>query len=147
MAQRLKPKIYDLGSALVRARKYCAYQERSQQEVRDKLYELGLHKKEVEQGIAVLIEEGFLNEQRFAIAFAGGKFRINHWGRVKIRLALKSKKVTEYCIRTALSQIPESEYNRVMEMIIKKRMKQVGMVEVPQEAFLAVLNLDGEKRS
>ena len=93
--------------------------------MRDKLYELGLHKKEVEQAIVLMIEEGFLNEQRFAIAFAGGKFRINHWGRVKIRLALKAKKVTDYCIRKALEQIPENDYQKVMEMIIRKKMKQV----------------------
>ena len=125
MPEKLKPKIHTLESALGKGRKYCAYQERSQQEVRDKLYDLGLHKKEVEQGIALLIEEGFLNEQRFAIAFAGGKFRINHWGRVKIKLALKSKKVTDYCIRKALEEIPDNEYLKVMENVIRKRMKQV----------------------
>ena len=125
MPEKLKIKIHTLESALAKARKYCAYQERSQQEVRDKLYDLGLHKTEVEQGIALLIEEGFLNEQRFAIAYAGGKFRINHWGKVKIRLALKSKKVTDYCIRKALEQIPEGDYIRVMETTISKRLKQV----------------------
>src|SRR5688572_2837432 len=143
MAEKLKIKINNFETALGKARKYCAYQERSQQEVRDKLYELGLHKKEVEQGIALLIEEGFLNEQRFAVAFAGGKFRINHWGRVKIRMALRSKKVTEYCIREALKQIPENEYNRVIEAIIKKRMKQVKYTDTLKRNYSVAQYLVG----
>jgi len=143
MAEKLKIKIHTLETALGKARKYCAYQECSQQEVRDKLYELGLHKKEVEQGIALLIEEGFLNEQRFAVAFAGGKFRINHLGRVKIRMALRSKKVTEYCIREALKQIPENEYNRIIEAIIKKRMKQVKYTDTLKRNYSVAQYLVG----
>src|SRR6188768_3000690 len=135
MPEKLKIKIHTLESALGKARKYCAYQERSQQEVRDKLYDLGLHKKEVEQAIVIMIEEGFLNEQRFAVAFAGGKFRINHWGKVKIRLALKSKKVTDYCIRKALEQIPESDYIKVMESTISKRLKQVKFTDTMKRNY------------
>ena len=90
---------------LEKARKYCTYQERSQQEVRDKLYEWGLHRNEVELGIATLVSENYLNEQRFAIAYAGGKFRMKGWGRIKIKLALKQKKVSDYCIRKALDEI------------------------------------------
>ena len=61
---------------LNKAKKYCAYQERSQQEVRDKLYSLGLHKSDVEETLALLVTEDYVNEQRFAVAYAGGKFRI-----------------------------------------------------------------------
>jgi regulatory protein len=93
-----------------KAESFCAYQERSQQEVRDKLYALGLHKTDVEQTISLLITGGFLNEERFAIAFAGGKFRIKQWGRIKIKLALKQKKVSPYCISKGLNSIPEKDY-------------------------------------
>ncbi|MDQ3051390.1 MAG: RecX family transcriptional regulator [Bacteroidota bacterium] len=120
------PKVHTLTSALGRARKYCAYQERSQQEVRDKLYDLGLHKNEVEQGIAILIEDGFLNEQRFAVAFAGGKFRINKWGKVKILLALKAKKVSDYCIRHALNQISTSDYEKTLLKVLDGRKKKLA---------------------
>src|SRR6185503_9223406 len=95
---------------LNKARKYCAFQERSQQEVRDKLYEWGLHKADVEHAIAQLVTENYLNEQRFAIAYAGGKFRMKEWGRIKIERALKMKKVSDYCIRKALGEIGEREY-------------------------------------
>ena len=110
---------------LEKARKYCAYQERSQQEVRDKLYEWGLHRNEVEQCIAQLVSENYLNEQRFAIAYAGGKFRMKEWGRVKIRLALKAKKVSGYCIRKALEEISSKDYRRTLNKILSSKTKEV----------------------
>ncbi len=71
--------------AIQRIRHYCAYQERAQQEVRDKLYELGMTMDEVEEIMSDLIAENFLNEERFALQFAGGHFRIKGWGKVKIQ--------------------------------------------------------------
>ena len=110
---------------LEKARKYCAYQERSQQEVRDKLYDLGLHRNEVEQCIAQLVAENYLNEQRFAIAYAGGKFRMKEWGRVKIKLALKQKKVSDYCIRKALEEISSKDYRKTLNKLLSKKNKEV----------------------
>ncbi len=129
------PKVYTLSSALSKVRKYCVYQERAQQEVRNKFYDLGLHKRDVEMGIAQLIEEGFLNEQRFAIAFAGGKFRINKWGKVKIRLALKAKKVSDYCVREALSQIPLIDYKKTLEKILQSDRGKKGIADGAAEKY------------
>src|SRR6478735_4591510 len=81
-------KRYSIDQSLVKAQKYCAYQERSQQEVRDKLYTFGLHKNQVEELISRLISDGFLKEERFAIAYATGKFRSKKWGVIKIRHGL-----------------------------------------------------------
>ena len=125
MAEAVKKVIYPFKLAVEKARKYCAYQERSQQEVRDKLYDLGLHKTEVEQAIALLITENFINEERFSTLFAGGKFRMKQWGKVKIRLALKQKKITDYCIRKALSQIDDKEYFNTLEKVINQKAKSV----------------------
>lgn len=111
---------------LARIRKYCAFQERSQQEVRDKLYSYGLHKREVEQIIAQLVTENFLNEERFAVAYAGGKFRAKHWGRNKIKAALKQKKVSDYCIGKAMKEIPEREYQKALQKIISEKSKSVS---------------------
>lgn len=116
--------IITLQLALSKARKYCAYQERSQQEVRDKLYSLGLHKQDVEQGIAVLITENFINEERFAMTFAGGKFRAKKWGRIKIKMALQSKKVSTYCINKSLAQFSSIEYNKVIQKLINDQEKK-----------------------
>ena len=99
--------------ALPKAKHYCAYQERCHSEVKDKLYSFGLNKKEVEQILSQLIEENYLNEERFAIQFAGGRFRIKQWGRVKIKYELKQKQVSEYSIKKALEQIKETEYRNL----------------------------------
>jgi regulatory protein len=101
--------------ALPKAKHFCAYQERCHSEVKDKLYSFGLNKKEVDEIVAILIEENYLNEQRFAIAFAGGKFRINQWGKVKINHALKQKMVSAYCIKKALQQIDYDEYLQTLQ--------------------------------
>jgi regulatory protein len=71
---------------------------------------LGVWKRDHDEIIATLIEENYLNEERFAIAYAGGKFRIKGWGRVKIKYELKQKQVSEYCIKKALNQIDETDY-------------------------------------
>ena len=120
-----KKKVYDRKTAMQKAMQYCAYQERSQQEVRDKLYEWGLHKEDVEGIIADLIEQNFINEERFAILFAGSKFRQKHWGRVKIKQELKLKKISPYCIKKALEEIDDREYLKVLTTIIKKKSEEV----------------------
>ncbi len=107
--------------ALQKLKHYCAYQERSHHEVKQKLYDLGVWKSEHDQIIATLIEENYLNEERFAIAFASGKFRIKQWGRVKIKYELKQKQVSEYCIKKALKQIEEEEYLKVLSRLAKEK--------------------------
>lgn len=99
--------------ALQKARHYCAYQERSHSEVKEKLYGFGLRKVEVEELLSRLIEENYLNEERFAIQFAGGKFRVKQWGKVKIKHELRQKQVSEYCIKKALAAIEEEDYEAV----------------------------------
>ncbi len=113
------------NQAMLKAQGTCAYQERCQQEMRDKLYDWGLHSIEVENIIAQLISDNFLNEERFAIAFAGGKFRIKKWGRVKIKLELKKRKISDYCIRKALQQIDDRDYLRTIRELIAKKGKEI----------------------
>jgi len=107
--------------ALQKLKHYCAYQERSHFEVREKLFSLGVWKKDHDPVIATLIEENYLNEERFAIAFAGGKYRMKHWGRVKIRYELKQKQVSEYCIKKALKQIEEEDYIKTLNKLAKDK--------------------------
>jgi len=103
--------------ALQKARHYCAYQERCHSEVKEKLYSFGLHKKDVETALCTLIEENYLNEERFAIQFAGGRFRMKQWGKVRIRYELKQKQVGDYCIQKALAAIPEDDYTQTLEKL------------------------------
>jgi regulatory protein len=107
--------------ALQKARHYCAYQERCHREVKEKLYSFGLWKKDVEQALSTLIEENYLNEERFAIQFAGGHFRMKQWGRVKIRYELKQKQVGEYCIKKALAAIEEDDYLRTLDKLTTEK--------------------------
>ncbi len=107
--------------ALQKLRHYCAYQERCHIEVKEKLYSLGVRKSDHDELIAGLIEDGYLNEERFAIAFAGGKFRMKQWGKVKIRHVLKAKQVSEYCITKALKQIDEEDYETVLKKLAEEK--------------------------
>ncbi len=96
--------------ALQKIRQYCAYQERSHADTKDKLYGMGLFKTDVERILSVLIEENYLNEERYAQQFVGGHFRQKKWGRVKIEAALKQKRVSAYNIRKAMKEIDQGAY-------------------------------------
>lgn len=111
---------------LPRAQKFCDYQERYQQEVRDKLYSWGAKPNEVEQILCQLVEQDYINEERFARAFARGKFRIKHWGKNKIRQELKFRKISEYCIKQALLEISDEEYLEILKQVIEKKSRNVG---------------------
>lgn len=113
------------AQALIRAQLSCAYQERCHQEMRNKLYEWGLYPDAVENILANLITDNFLNEERFAKSYAGGKFRIKKWGRIKIKIELKKRKISEYCIRKGMLEIDEKEYIQTLKQLIEKKSKEV----------------------
>jgi regulatory protein len=102
---------------------YCRYQERCHAEVRNKLYELGCNKQEVEEHISQMISNGWLNEERFAKAFARGKFKMLHWGKVKIVQQLKLKQVSDYCIKKALQEINELDYRQTLSKLALTKFK------------------------
>jgi regulatory protein len=115
-------KYFSKEETLQKAKQYCAYQERSHQEVKEKLYGFGLYKNDVEELMSLLIEENYLNEERFAIAFAGGKFRIKQWGKVKIKYELQQKKVSAYCIKKALAEIDEADYEKCLQKLAEAKL-------------------------
>lgn len=115
--------VFTPEQSLPKIKQYCAYQERCHSEVRDKLYSFGLHKNEVEEIISTLITENYLNEERFAIHFAGGKFRMKQWGKIKIKQALKHKQVSEYCTRKALKEIDNNEYQKAFSKLAEQKLK------------------------
>lgn len=100
---------------------YCAYQERGHQETKDKLYRFGLGSSDVDELLARLIEEGYLNEERFARQFAGGKFRIKKWGRIKIQNELKLKHVSPFNIKISMQEIDEEEYQAILEKLVTEK--------------------------
>jgi regulatory protein len=114
-------KIITPNQALVKIESWCAYQERCQAEVRDKLVSWDLDPDVVENLIVHLITAGFLNEERFAFTYARGKFRIKKWGKRKIRMELRRKYVPEKIISAAVKGIDEEEYVQVLRSVISKR--------------------------
>lgn len=103
--------------ALSRAEKYCAYQERSQQEVRRRLRAWRVEEEAAEAVIAELIAQNFLNESRYAMAFVSGHYRIKRWGRLKIIQALRADGLSERCIRDALAATDFSDYPETIRRV------------------------------
>ena len=116
MQKKLTP-----SEAKVSIFRYCVYQERCHQEVKNKLYEYGLRSSEVDELLTDLITEGFLNEERFARAYSGGKFRIKQWGRLKIIRELESKGLTANCIKAGLTEIGDEDYLKCLRALLGKK--------------------------
>ncbi|GAA3947977.1 RecX family transcriptional regulator [Chitinophaga oryziterrae] len=109
------------SSYIAKLQHYCAYQERSHSEVKYKCLELGLRGEEVDEAIAALVSENFLNEERFARAFAGGKFRSKQWGRKKILAELKQRQVSAYCIKKGMEEIDADDYEQALTTLATKK--------------------------
>ena len=71
--------------------------------------------------MAELITDDYLNEERFAIAYAGGHFRLKHWGRIKIRYELRQKQVSDYNIKRGLESIDEDDYLKLLSSLAKEK--------------------------
>jgi regulatory protein len=115
------------SDAKSRIYKFCVYQERCHHEVKEKLYGFGLAAGDVNDLITDLITDGFLNEERFAKAFVGGKFRVKGWGKIKIVRELELRDLTANCIRSGLKEIGEEEYEKMLVQILEK--KAAGLTE------------------
>ncbi|MBK8622320.1 MAG: RecX family transcriptional regulator [Saprospiraceae bacterium] len=114
-------KKWNRDNAAINIERYCAYQERCHDEVRTKLLSHGIYGDFLEELISDLIQNNFLNEERFAVMYAGGKFRIKRWGRIKIQQALKQKGVSSYSVRVALENIKDEDYAEAIRYWIQKR--------------------------
>lgn len=118
---------------------WCAYQERSHNETRQKLYDFGLFKDDVELILSKLIEENYINEERFALALAGGKYRIKHWGKIKIKIELRRHKISDYSINKALNAIDENDYIKTIVLVLEKKLRLTTSTN-KQKLFYTVLN-------
>jgi regulatory protein len=106
---------------LQKLRFYCRYQQRCQSEVKEKLFELGVNKKDHDELITELVKENCLNDERFAVAFASGRFKLKQWGRKKIQKGLKEKRVSDEIAQKALEQINKKEYRAILNKLAKER--------------------------
>lgn len=107
---------------LSRMERFCAWQERAPAEVYKKLNELGASGETAGMILQILRNDGYFDEQRFATSYARGKLRMNNWGKIKIRLALRAKGIGPEVISQALSNLDESEYIEILRAVIRKKM-------------------------
>lgn len=117
----LAKKYISRDEALLRMQRYCAYQDRCHQEVRNKVLSLGIYGDDLEAILAELIAEDFLNEERFARSFARGKFRLKGWGRQRIMRELQQRQISDYCLRKALEEIDETEYRASLQDLLRRK--------------------------
>src|SRR6056297_2869218 len=118
----VRSKKISVKQALEKAQNLCAQKEKCIEDIKQKFYQWGINRNDFEPLITKLIEDKFIDEERFTKAFVKEKFRFNKWGKVKIEYALKQKNIPEDYIHKALNQIPLSEYNKVLEKeLLKKR--------------------------
>lgn len=127
------PKTYSTEEATRRLERYCAYQERCHKEVTQKLFEMRIKADERDEIIAYLIQNNFLNEGRFAQAFARGKFRTKKWGKSRIISELKFREISQYNIKLALKEIPDSDYYNEFDLLAQKRFDQLANEKDPQK--------------
>ena len=118
-------KTYTVDEAKGKLEHYCAYQERCHKEVQQKLYEMRMIPEAIDDIIHHLLQHNFLNESRFAQAFARGKFRSKKWGKQRIVRELKFRQISQYNIKLALKEIPEDEYLATFDILAEKRFLQL----------------------
>lgn len=107
---------------LQKAASYCAYQERTQDEVKQRLKKWNVWGDEADEIIAELISMNYLSEERFAKTYAGGKFRVKNWGRMKIRQELNRRGLSTYSIEKGMNEIGDEDYlSGLRELLSKKR--------------------------
>jgi len=118
-------KSYTVKEATIKLMQYCAYRDRSHKEVEEKLREMNMIPAAQEQIIMELMQEDFLNEERFARSFVRGKFRIKKWGKIKIKQELKFKEISAPIIKIALAEIDQQKYTATFYELAEKKLRLI----------------------
>jgi len=100
--------------------KFCLYRDRCHSEVEEKMKEFFMIPEVKDEILLFLINEKYLNEERFTRSYIRGKFYINHWGKEKIKLNLRSKKIPEKLILNCINEIHEDDYIKQIRLFIEK---------------------------
>lgn len=114
---------YTVKEATIKLMQFCAYRDRSHKEVEEKLREMNMIQAAQEQIIIQLMQEDFLNEERFARSFVRGKFRIKKWGKIKIKQELKFKEISAPIIKLALTEIDQQKYIATLYEVAEKKLR------------------------
>ena len=125
-----KTKSYTLAEATKKMEGYCAYQDRCHKEVITKLREMRMIPSAIDLILAHLIQENYLNEERFSQSFARGKFKIKKWGRIRITNELKQRNITTYNIKIALKEIDNNTYLETLDALAIKRLDAIAETNI-----------------
>ncbi len=120
--------------ALTKLMDFCARGEKCTKDVKDKLKRWELTEEQIDAIIRQLQEQKFIDDSRYALAFANDKNRFNFWGKTKIRYHLQSKGITSELIRAALNEINEEEYQVQLEDMLRKKIRGMIPIEDPYQA-------------
>lgn len=124
---------YSVDEATKKLEGYCAYQDRCHKEVIDKLRDMRMIPQAIDKIIGHLIQENYLNEERFARSFARGKFNIKKWGKKRIVKELKHRDISRYNIQLALQEIEQQEYLNVFDELAQKRLAEIKDKELQKK--------------
>ena len=122
----MQNKVFTVDEIKRKLEQYCVYQDRCHKEVEQKMREYNLIPEAKEMILLSLLQDNFLNEERFAKRFARGKFRIKHWGKQRIVRELKFRNISSYNIKTALKEIDEQDYLKTIYSITEKRNEAIS---------------------
>ncbi len=117
------PREYTIQYYLEKAAAYCAYQERSEQDVILKLSKWDLKESEIQDILDKLRSDKFFDDQRFAEAYARGKHRQNKWGRFKILQGLSTHGVSAEIANSALEALNPSEYIQTLDSVLRRKVR------------------------
>lgn len=122
-----------LNEAQIKLEYYCSYQERCHQEVVQKCYDLGMKSNEVDTIVVHLLQNNFLNEERFARSFARGKHRIKSWGKIRIVNELKQKQISASNIKCALTEISEEDYQETLDKVADRHWQTITETNIQKK--------------
>lgn len=130
MEERKRRTRLSKDDALDLMQKYCVYQDRCQSEIRTRLIEHGVYGDDLEEVIAELISDDFINEERFAKSYTRGKFKIKGWGRIKILKELKFRKISDYSIKKGMLEIDEDDYYEKLYRLLEKKLETLNESDI-----------------
>ena len=122
-----------LKEAQLKLEYYCSYQERCHHEVLQKGYDLGMKTDELDAIVVHLLQNNFLNEERFARSFARGKHRIKLWGKIRIVNELKQRHISAPNIKCALTEITDSEYEETFDKLAERHWETIKVTNTQKK--------------
>ena len=126
---KIASRVLTFEQALQRAASLCSVSEHCIQDINTKLKNWGVNQSDAEKIIDYLIDEKYIDEARYAQAYTNDKFRFAHWGRIKIKAMLRLQHISESHINEALDNIPQEEYEEILDGVIKSKQRSMNECE------------------